>query len=273
MTPIRFPRTGDELSPLARCQQVLEYRMSSAFRLIGRVLGWIGLSLMSGSGFAQAAIITQTQVRPFSISAEEQIFSWQQFNPMLGTLLSVEYQVDATLSGSFSVTNLSTSRNVTLRNSQNFFENAFIGAGAPAIFPGTTLTPIPTNPVTDAIGTVVPFSPSGSFVQVISVSPTPQPLSVTLTDLTFASTYFTGLGTINSTIAQFPEVNVTGSRFEVDMHDLIAAGEARLIYRFDDTGRAVPEPSTALVAGAGLATFAILRFRRKAQLRIAPRAV
>jgi len=243
--------------------------MSAASLLICRRLCWIGIVLVTGSGSAPAAIITQIQTRPFSISSEVQDFSWNQFNPMQGTLLSVEYYVDATLSGSFSVTNLSTFRSVTLRNSQNVFENTFTGAGAPAMFPGTTLAPIPTNPLTDTIGTVVPPSPNGNFVQTFSVSPTPQPLSVPLINLTFASAYFTGLGTINSTITQFPEVNVAGSRFEVDMLGLVATGNARLIYHFDDTGRAVPEPNLVLLAGAGVATFVIMRFRRKTRSCVA----
>jgi hypothetical protein len=242
--------------------------MSVSSRTLGRVFCCLAIAFAIESRPANAAIITQTQTRSFSISSGAQSFSWNQFNPALGTLLSVEYRVDARLTGSFFVINLSTNQNITVRNSTNVFENTFTGAGAPATFLGSVLGPIPTSPVTNATGTVVPFSPSGVSVQTFVVTPSPQTMSVPLTNLTSSAAYFTGLGTVNSSLTQFPDVSVTGSAFGVNMAGLVSAGDATLIYRYDDSPLAVPEPSSLLLAGLGIGTFGLKRLRNRKLARV-----
>lgn len=247
--------------------------MSPVSRLMIPILSWLGIAMWTGSGDAHAAIVTQTQIQPFSVSFTEKSLSWFQFNPALGTLLSVEYRVDAELSGSFIVTNLHTIQSIRAHNSENFFDNAFIGPGAPPAFPGSVLTPIPTDPLTDSIGTVIPANSSGTAFQVFTVSPSPQPMSVPLTDLTFASAYFTGVGSITSTVADFPDVEVTGGLFVVDMRGLVASGNATLIYRYDNMNRVVPEPNSAVMFGVGVVAFAVRRFRGKASRRSTSHAI
>lgn len=216
----------------------------------------------SFAGSADAAIMTQTQNNPFSVNIGTQTLTWNQFNPLLGTLLSVEYFVNGTLTGSFSVTNFSTTAGITARNSQTSFLNDFQGPGAPATFTGSTLTPISTTPLTDAVGYVIPFNVAGNFQQVFTLTG-PQAMSVPLTNLTSSAAYFTGAGTVSSLIEQQPNVSVTGGVFAVDMSGLNTAGTASLRYTYDDSTRAVPEPSAVAFAGAGLIALAAKRFRNK----------
>jgi hypothetical protein len=230
-------------------------------RTVQRFLAAVVLSC-SLAGSADAAIMTQTQNLPFTINLATQPMVWNQFNPALGTLLSVEYSVAGIMSGSFTVTNLQTNAPITAQNSQNAIRNQFTGAGAPAVFFGTTVSPVTTTPLTDALGTVIPFNLAGNYQEVFTL-PGTQGLNVAATDLTASAAYFTGVGTVNSTIGQLPNVSVTGGVFQVDMAGLNTAGTATLTYRYDDGAAAVPEPSTVVFAGAGLVALAARRFRTK----------
>lgn len=230
-------------------------------RTVQRLLAAVVISC-SLAGSADAAIMTQTQTLPFSVNLASQAMVWNQFNPLLGTLLSVEYSVLGTMRGSFTVTNLQTNAPITAQNSQNALRNQFTGAGAPAVFFGTTVSPVTTTPLTDALGTVIPFNVAGNYQEVFTL-PGTQGLNVPLTNLTASSAYFTGVGTVNSTIGQLPNVSVTGGVFQVDMAGLTTDGEATLVYTYDDSTRAVPEPSTVVFAGFGLAALAAKRFRFK----------
>lgn len=214
---------------------------------------------------ADAAVITQTQNQNFNVNTGVQNLSWNQFNPALGTLLSVEYFVNGTLTGSFQVQNQSANASITARNSQTFMFTQFLGAGAPAAFAGGTLAPISTTPLTDLAGTSI----APSSTQIFTLTG-PQALTVPSTNLTPSAAYFTGLGTVNSNIEQLPSVNVTGGVFQVDMSGLNVNGIATLIYRYEDGIAAVPEPSTVAFAGFGLLAFAAKRFRSKKRAKSAP---
>lgn len=218
---------------------------------------------------ADAAIITITQDRNFNVNLGAQVLNWNQFDSGLGTLLSIEYFVDGTLTGSFQVQNQSNTTVATARNSQSSLATQFLGAGAPAAFGGTALMPIDTLPPTDLVGTTIPVSST----QVFTLTG-PQNLTVPLTNLTASAAYFTGLGTVNSNIEQIASVTVNGAQVSFDMSGLNVDGTASLVYRYDDGIAAVPEPSTVAFAGIGMLAFAAKRFRsNKKRAKAAPVAV
>jgi len=202
---------------------------------------------------------TITQTRQFSISSEIQDMSWDQFNPSLGKLLSVEYRLHAMLSGSLFIKNLSEVQFATLENSKNIFENVFIGDGAPELFTGSSMIPIETVPTAASMR----IAPGSTQMFIVPSNPAPE-LYVPLTDLTVWSSYFTGYGTISSTVAQYPEVIVTGSEFYADTSPIIAIGEAQLTFNYDNSPQTVPEPQTILISSLGfLGSFVYRKFKRK----------
>jgi len=204
---------------------------------------------------ANAALVTITQTRDFDINLGTESLTWAQFDSGLGTLTSVLYSVAGELTGSFVVANLSPNA-MTVRNSTNIFDIEFTGPGSPDTFPGSVLAPITTNPPTGPVGTIVP----GATVQVFTIVGNPPLVVPELQLISFAS-YFTGVGTINSTISQTPEVSVTGDNFAVSMGNVRSVGTATLIYVYDTT--VIPEPFTVVFTGGVIGIGAVAGWRRR----------
>lgn len=200
------------------------------------------LALAGGMAVSQA----QTSVsytNTYSISADHfQILNLNQFDPLLGTLTGVSFQLTDLLTGSFNVYN-SAGSSATVHSSSDYGQFIFLGTGAPGTLSTSMLNPIPTTPATGFAGTAIPPTTSQTFL-VTSTS-----LSPLAADLSSAASFFTGTGTVSGYVVDNFNVSVSGGSYSLDSALMTASGEAAITYFYSVTS--TPEPSTLALAGLG----------------------
>ena len=195
---------------------------------------------------------TITQLQSFSgLSTNSLVQTWNQFDSTLGTLTGISLTIDGTVTGSFNVSNVDSIDPANLSNPRDRLRLTFTGSGAPPVqqTTQTTLTTTPAMPYE-----MDPLS-NGSF----NLGPIPQSLgSVNNNLFTFAS-FFTGLGTLSSTLIQpFVLTSDNSGNTIVDYSQMFASGSVSLDYTYN----AVPEPSTYALFGIG-ALALVIAYRRK----------
>lgn len=213
---------------------------------------------------ADAAMITQ--IKNFTLMGSvSQQFTWDQFDPSLGTLTAIQYSVNGELSGSFTVTNFSNTP-ADVFNSTDVFKTNFVGMGAPPPFDGIAVMPIITTPSTGAApGTTLPPNPPGGTTQQFDIA-AGQNMIVPMTDFMAFQSYFTGLGNVLQDLEQDPRATVSGGNFSLNTNNVTTTGEATLIYIYDADVTVIPEPFTAAFTGLLIGGGAIVGARRKRRL-------
>jgi len=198
------------------------------------------LSCGIAAGQAQGSV---TYDAAYSISADSyQILTFNQFDPSLGTLTGISFQLTDVLKGSFIVDN-SAGSTATVRNSSDYGQFIFSGAGAPGTLNTSMLSPVPTTPATDFSGTAIPPTSSQTF------NITTTSLTTLNSDLSASASYFTGTGTVSGYVVDNFNVSVSGGSYSVDSVLTTASGLGSVTYYYSVTP--APEPSTLALAGLG----------------------
>ena len=213
---------------------------------------------------ADAAIMTQTQNQNFTVGSSSVSLTWDQFDPNLGQLLGIEYEVEGILGGFFTVTNGNPDATADVFDSNIRFRTIFQGTGAPGTVFGSVVSPIITDPTSGPFpGTsVLP----GSSVQFdVETNPTQLMVSNTVDFYPAFEGYFTGNGTVSQTLAQVFQVTLEGDTINLTS-SLLTSGEATLRYIYDDNPTVIPEPFTAAFTGLLIGGGAIVGARRKRRL-------
>jgi hypothetical protein len=196
---------------------------------------------------------TITQTKPFSgLSSGSVSLTWDQFNPAVGTLTGISLTINGTASGSFNVFNTDSVDPANLSNPKNRLRLTFSGSGAPAV-QQTTQTTMTTSPG-------MPYQLSSGSSASFNLSPDPQFIGSVTNSLFASASYFTGLGTLSSSLVQpFTLTSDNSGNTTVDYNSLSASGYVEVVYTY----QAVPEPSTYAMALAGLAYGSYSLFRRR----------
>lgn len=209
-------------------------------------------SAMAISPPAFADTINQSQ--SFSNLSDSSIpLTWNQFNPSLGTLTGISLIINGSTTGFFTVFNSDQIDPATLSNPKDRLRLTFTGSGSPTA-QQTTQVGLSTTP---PMPFVLPQDSSASF----SLSPDPQFLGSVTNSLFSFSSYFTGLGTLSSSLAQpFTLTSDNSGYTTVDYSTMFASGSVSLIYTF----QAVPEPSTYVTFGiSGIGMLMLIRRKSK----------
>ena len=204
---------------------------------------------------ANAATITQT--KPFSsLSTSGQLFSWNQFDSSLGTLDSISLKISGSATGRFSVTTTAEDA-VSVSSPTARLRLLFSGSGRPpSAETQTLLTALPVTPSVDPS-----FSVPGTSTQAFALSTDPLGLTDVNAALIAYASYFTGTGTVSSTLSRPFALTTVGGENTSDTSTLLTYGTVELIYNY--TPVPVPEPSTYALAAAGLGIVGFVRARRR----------
>jgi len=213
---------------------------------------------------ADAAIITQTQTQNFSLGSTSISLSWAQFDSNLGQLLGIEYEVEGTLGGFFTVSNGSALETVDVFDSNIRLRTIFQGVGAPGTVFGSLISPIITDPTTGPFpGTTI--APASTVQFDVETNPTQLMVSNTVDFYPAFESYFTGNGTVSQSLGQVFQVTLEGDTIGLTS-SLLTSGEATLRYIYDDNPTVIPEPFTAAFTGLLIGGGAIVGARRKRRL-------
>ena len=193
---------------------------------------------------ASASTLSISQTNAFVVSGVSSPFGidWQKFDPSLGQLTDVLLSFSGTASGSISLTNTDVEFAITASNPRDRLRLTFSGSGAPTMITSLS-TALTTNPP-------MPVTLQPEFSETFTL-PSPQALvAVSGTSLNSWKAYFTGLGTVSSSINQSPLLNQStdGSTGVEDYSNLQSNGTVTLTYVYT----AVPEPPTIMLAGLGV---------------------
>jgi len=193
---------------------------------------------------ASASTISISQTSSFVVTGTSSPVSinWQQFDPSLGQLTDVLFSISGSASGSFSLTNIDPEFAISLSNPRDRLRFIFSGVGAPA-----TITSPQT--VLSTISPAMPFTVNPETSSTFTLT-SPQTLTaVSDSSLLSAQSYFTGVGTVASTVNQAPLLTQTtdGSSGTENYSNLSADGTVTLTYVY-----AVPEPPAIMLAGLGV---------------------
>ncbi len=209
---------------------------------------------------APAAIVFQSQ--SFSNVTSGSALTWNQFDSSLGTLTSIVFTLDGSITGSFSVSNTDLFTDINISSPNARLALTFSGGGAPSPLQGTSAT-FTTSPGTTAGS---PFVLQEGQSQAFDVDPTPFTLNpYTSANLMASSAYFTGLSTFDTTVLRITGVTLVGGTSTQNFSSLLADGTVGLTYTYTPSS-AIPEPGTWAAAAllAGGAAFARWRKRKSA---------
>lgn len=212
---------------------------------------------------SQAAVLSYTNIYSGATEFAPASTSFNQFNPVLGTLNSINLTVTGQSVGSFNVTTTSTF-STTITGSSLSIVAMFTGGGAPGALFGAPVSPLGTLPPN--IGYFIPGNTSVNF----SLLTSPQGLPTLASgNLIGNAPYFTGLGNVNLDINELLLLSYNNNRPKtLDYTSLLMNGEATLTYDYTPGG-AVPEPGTWAM-GALLVSGLALRAWRRRQNDAAP---
>ncbi|MCE9586776.1 MAG: PEP-CTERM sorting domain-containing protein [Verrucomicrobia bacterium] len=202
------------------------------------------------SGTANAATINQLQSFS-SLSTNSLVLTWNQFDSALGTLTGISLIIDGTVTGSFDVFNSDLVDPATLSNPKDRLRLTFSGLGAPSAqqTAQTTLTTIP----------AMQFTIATNSNQSFNLGLNPQSLGSVNNNLFAFAEFFTGTGTLSSTLVQpFVLTSDNSGNTTVDYSQMFASGSVSIDYTYD----AIPEPSTYALMGLG-ALALVVAYRRK----------
>ena len=180
--------------------------------------------------------------------------NWNQFDSNLGTLTGITFNVNAGISGSFTVTNRDPVSSLFVTDSKSRLRLRFTGTGSPGDIFNEYIAPIPTSPLSDSTGTVVGEDSS----QVFTITAGTQYAELTRDFFPTSQAYFTGLGTISSEVQQFLLITSTGEDFNLSSTNTKSSGTAVLTYIYQ-----VPEPSAASLLIFGLGGLVAMRCVRR----------
>lgn len=193
---------------------------------------------------ASANTLSISQTNAFIVTGTSSPFSinWQQFDPALGQLTDVLFSISGSASGSFSLTNNDVEFSILASNPRDRLRFAFSGVGSPSLItsPATVLATVSPS---------MPFTVQADTTDTFTLT-SPQALTaVSGTSLFSAKAFFTGVGTVASTVNQSPLLTQTtdGITGTENYSSLSSAGAATLTYVY-----AVPEPPAIMLAGLGV---------------------
>lgn len=200
---------------------------------------------------AAAPLVYLSQTNTFSVNPTTTL-NWNKFDSSLGTLTGITFVANAVISGSFTVINQDVANEMTASDSNARYRFVFgAGAGTPGTIFSNYLQPIVTTPSTDSTGTVI--GPDFAS-QVFSINGSQSYDSITKDWFSSSAGYFTGIGTVSSTVAQFVNITSTGSNYNLNSNATKTDGSAILTYIYQ-----VPEPSSASLLIFGLGGLVALR--------------
>jgi hypothetical protein len=179
------------------------------------------------------------------------VHTWNQFDSSLGTLTGISLTIDGTVTGSFDVFNVDPFDPANLSIPRDRLRLTFSGSGAPSA-QQTTQTTLTTTPA-------MPYRMEPLSNESFNLAPNPQSLDSVNNNLFAFANFFTGTGTLSSTLIQpFVLASDNSGNTTVDYSQMFASGSVSLDYTYD----AVPEPSTYALFGIG-ALALVVAYRRK----------
>jgi len=209
---------------------------------------------LGAEGRAAGPLVYLAQTNSFIVNPAATL-NWNQFDSNLGTLTGITFNVNAGISGSFTVQNFDSATSLQVTDSTSRLRFQFSGTGSPGSVFNEYIEPIPTSPSSDASGSTVGASSS----QVFAINAGTQYADLTRDFFPSSQAYFTGLGTVSSAVQQFLLITSTGENYNLNSGNTKSSGTAVLTYIYQ-----VPEPSAASLLIFGLGGLAALRrVRRK----------
>jgi len=209
---------------------------------------------LGAEGRAAGPLVYLAQTNSFIVNPAATL-NWNQFDSNLGTLTGITFNVNAGISGSFTVQNFDSATSLQVTDSTSRLRFQFsTGTGSPGNVFNEYIAPIPTSPSSDATGSTVGASSS----QVFAINAGTQYADLTRDFFTSSQAYFTGLGTVSSAVAQFLAITSTGENYNLNSGNAKSSGTAVLTYIYQ-----VPEPSAASLLIFGLGGLAALRRVRR----------
>jgi hypothetical protein len=217
-------------------------------------------ALVLAFGSAQATILTQT----FSQSIAVQSTNWTDmlnmplFNPALGTLLSIDFELTGMVQGDAQFESLDSSPNTV-----NTQLSALITLSRPDL--STILTATPAFTTTDSVtafdGTIdfggtsgKTYSNQSANTQTTATSPPPA------SDLLL----FTGIGTIGLPASAVATSSAQGPGNLTTLFSTEAGADLKITYTYDDRGaQVIPEPAISVMVGGGLLGLGLLSRRKR----------
>jgi hypothetical protein len=215
--------------------------------------------LAGGSLFGAQIIHNSTiTVQPTNWSGN---FLLPQFDPTLGTLNSIVFDLTGTVEGIAQVENLSTLSGANITTN--------LSAVLTLLLPGGVQMVVnPAASVTDSYGAfdgVVDFDgTSGRTYTTLANSSmqmqTAPPFGVDLSA-------FLGMGNIMLAISSLGNSGVSGGSFVASTFQTLSGATLQITYNYtpSDTGGDIPEPMTLALVGGGLLGLGFLRSRRSAR--------
>lgn len=209
------------------------------------------------TGFAGAATITQTF--PITITGSNtQGFTWNQFDPALGTLTGITFSMSGTVSGSFTVTNTSEDDTVQLSNPADRLRMVFSGTGTKPTNQLTSQLPLLLSPSMSGTG----FTLGVSGTQLFTLDPASQVFSPLSSELFAVSNYFIGLSTVSSIANQSFTITTSGGVTMTDLAALQSQGVAALVYTYSAIVPEIDPAGTGSMVALVVGVLAILERRR-----------
>ena len=211
------------------------------------------LLLACAVGTAQAGSLTQTLSAPAATVPTSDTFLFNQFNPSLGTLTSVDLSLTSNIVADVSVLNSLT----TAQGFTNAMASVPFGVTGPdgISFSLTASTPGQSSPPLAPVAAGADVALPGSAVTASVATTLSSPgeiasyIGTGINDLAFVFTV--GAGTFSITAAN--GVFVSGS----------ATADATVVLTYNYTSATVPEPSSAILAAIGIVGVAALGHRRR----------
>jgi len=173
------------------------------------------------------ALSTVTQTVSASVSPYGVTFSFNKFNPALGTLNSVTFAILSSIdSNYFSVTN-NRSTSLSVKNPQDYLivsDNQGNGADYTGIN-----VPLVTTPATGTVG----YTLAGNSSQNFTVTPKSLiGLNAVITDLSPYSNRYTGTGNVTFNVNNGPNATISGSPSSLNMSTVTNTTTLQLTYTY-----------------------------------------